>query len=183
MVFLRLYVFFVTYQITPANVLPQSNGSQSPSSPSMAAYAMSPASRGAAAHHIRSECERFCCEILKALFLGEGQPAFQDSLVLDAQSHHRQNNGLGMYLSEDSLEGMAELSPESSLSSVDSRAAGLATGFFELFDYIGGGKFQGFVAQKADMKAVFVFFDRQILSHNLKAGYAPIMKCLNQSKC
>jgi hypothetical protein len=58
------------------------------------------------------------------------------------------------------------LSPDSYTSSIG--AGGIATDFFELWDYIGGGRFRGFVAERDDQRSVFVFFDRGAFGHDLK---------------
>lgn len=42
--------------------------------------------------------------------------------------------------------------------------------WIEMWDYVGGIRFRGFVAQKQDEKAMFVFFDQAVLAGDLKAG-------------
>jgi len=47
------------------------------------------------------------------------------------------------------------------------------TDCLEMWDYVGGIRFRGFVAQQHDEKAMFVFFDQAVMqsSGDLKAGY------------
>lgn len=49
--------------------------------------------------------------------------------------------------------------------------AGIVTDWIEMWDYVGGIRFRGFVADKGDEKAMFVFFDQSVVSGDLKAGY------------
>jgi hypothetical protein len=42
--------------------------------------------------------------------------------------------------------------------------------WMEMWDYVGGIQFRGFMAQKEDEKAMFVFFNQAVLDGDLKAG-------------
>jgi len=42
--------------------------------------------------------------------------------------------------------------------------------WMEMWDYVGGIQFRGFVTEKDDEKAMFVFFDQAVLDGDLKAG-------------
>ena len=42
--------------------------------------------------------------------------------------------------------------------------------WIEVWDYVGGVRFRGFLASNEDRRAVFVFFDDNVLSHDLKPG-------------
>jgi hypothetical protein len=44
------------------------------------------------------------------------------------------------------------------------------TDYIEMWDYVGGMRFRGFVAEKEDEKAMFVFFDETVIAGDLKAG-------------
>jgi hypothetical protein len=48
---------------------------------------------------------------------------------------------------------------------------GAITDWIEMWDYVGGIRFRGFVAEKEDEKAMFVFFDEAVIGGDLKAGY------------
>ena len=43
--------------------------------------------------------------------------------------------------------------------------------WFEMWDYVGGLRFRGFVAGHEDGKSVFVFFDDVVIGKDLKPGY------------
>jgi len=43
--------------------------------------------------------------------------------------------------------------------------------WIEMWDYVGGIRFRGFVVDKDDEKAMFVFFDQSVVGGDLKAGY------------
>jgi hypothetical protein len=49
---------------------------------------------------------------------------------------------------------------------------GVVRDWIEMWDYVGGIRFRGFVAEKEDEKAMFVFFDQSVVVGDLKAGYA-----------
>lgn len=51
------------------------------------------------------------------------------------------------------------------------RPGGLVTEYVEIWDYAGGARFRGFVAEKGqDMRAMFIFFDKQVIGMDLKPG-------------
>lgn len=45
------------------------------------------------------------------------------------------------------------------------------TDWIEMWDYVGGIRFRGFVAEKDNEKAMFIFFDQSVMEGDLKAGY------------
>lgn len=47
---------------------------------------------------------------------------------------------------------------------------GLVTEWIEMWDYVGGIRFRGFVAEKDGEKAMFVFFDQSVIREKIKAG-------------
>lgn len=139
-----------------------------PESPPLAAYAVSkehqtrssgsgPARRRGVAHTIAEECERLFCGTLKAVFLGEGNLAFEDSLVMDMQHDSRTEHIDGAY-------GLGHTARMKHGSTVGS--------WLEMWDYAGGALFRGFIANQRDhtSQTMFVFFDRNILGRDLKPG-------------
>jgi len=148
-----------------------------PESPPLAAYAVSKTRQGAAAHHIRSECERFCCETLGAIFLGEGKLALEDSLELDAQQQQLERNINGGYLLD--LDGLSS-STTSSATTLTPRA-GLVRSFLEVWDYEGGCRFRGFVAERDEEIAMFVFFDQGAFGHGLKPAMIALIDLCDAS--
>jgi hypothetical protein len=47
---------------------------------------------------------------------------------------------------------------------------GAIADYIEMWDYIGGIRFRGFVAEKEDERAMFIFFDESVIKGDLKAG-------------
>jgi hypothetical protein len=44
------------------------------------------------------------------------------------------------------------------------------TDYIEMWDYVGGVRFRGFVVGKEDERTMFVFFDEAVIGADLKAG-------------
>jgi hypothetical protein len=61
----------------------------------------------------------------------------------------------------------------SSQSSLDSftEGHGLVTDWLEVYDYVGGARFRGFIAKHDGERNLFVFFDQGVLGNDLKPGY------------
>jgi hypothetical protein len=53
---------------------------------------------------------------------------------------------------------------------------GNITDWIEMWDYVGGIRFRGFVAEKKDEKAMFVFFDQSVVVGDLKAGLMALLE-------
>jgi hypothetical protein len=53
---------------------------------------------------------------------------------------------------------------------VDAGDKGTITDHIEMWDYVGGVRFRGFVAETEEEKVMFVFFDDMVVSSDLKAG-------------
>jgi hypothetical protein len=96
--------------------------------------------------------------------------ATQDSLEMDAQTYKASNNNIttttdmmgGGYLS-----GSHSSTSSNSLMHMRSRN-GVVESWFELWDYIGGTRFRGFVAERNGQRGMFAFFDHEAAGHNLK---------------
>jgi hypothetical protein len=117
-----------------------------PSSPPLSAAAR----REAASYTIAGECERLFCGTLRSVFLGEGNRTGKDPLALGVSMSKDANDyGSGYPFPE----------PES------------VSDWIEMWDYVGGIRFRGFVAEKEDERAMFVFFDQAVVAGDLKAGY------------
>ena len=50
------------------------------------------------------------------------------------------------------------------------KAGGLIREYMEMWDYQAGARFRGFVAEKKDERAFFVFFDENVMDTDLKPG-------------
>ena len=56
---------------------------------------------------------------------------------------------------------------------------GLVRDYVEVFDYAGGLRFRGFVVEKDDERSLFIFFDEEVIGHDLKPGYDPELATFN----
>ena len=130
------------------------------------------ARRGGAAYTIAEKCERLFCETLGSVFLGEGNLERQDSLVMGMQFEDRADvDGYAVHAARARLEDRIMDSPEPSpdaVGYVDER--GLVSDWIEVWDYVGGIRFRGFVAERNGEKTLFVFFDQDVIAGKIKAG-------------
>jgi len=172
-----------------------SGSTSPPQSPPLAAYAMvnekrssTPSSsvmarKGGAAYIITEECERLFCETLKAIFLGERNLASQDSLVMGMPfNSHQYDPHVRIEQNTNSVtlrNGSFDLS--SSRSSLDSFVDqhGLVTDWLEIWDYIGGARFRGFIAESRGERAMFIFFDKGVFGSDLKPGLMALLELCN----
>ncbi|PZC93822.1 ornithine decarboxylase antizyme [Pyrenophora tritici-repentis] len=53
---------------------------------------------------------------------------------------------------------------------------GSITDYIEMWDYVGGIRFRGFVAEKEDQRAMFVFFDEPVIKGDIKAGLMALLE-------
>lgn len=73
--------------------------------------------------------------------------------------------------------------PDRLMDSPSPEAAGLSdkgksaiSDWIEMWDYVGGIRFRGFVAENEDEKAMFVFFDQSVIVGDLKAGLMALLE-------
>lgn len=136
---------------------------------------------GDAAHHITEECERLFCETLQTVFLVEKDTGLENSLVMDAQEREESRNddntrsddgGHGMAIPQQTLlkHALPTPSPSPTDAMLFAKPCGLVKDLIEVFDYAGGLQFRGFVAEKDDERALFVFFDQSIIGADMKPG-------------
>jgi hypothetical protein len=163
-----------------ANFVPKGAPSP-PQSPPLAAYTVRnesskglKARRGGAAYTITEECERLFCETLKGIFYGEKNMAFQDSLEMGMHGYENnvhQRTGNSMMIDGPELGGDPSglSSSQSSLESFTD-GHGLITNWLEVYDYVGGARFRGFIAETDGERNLFVFFDQGVLGNDLKPG-------------
>ena len=122
-----------------------------------------------AAHHITEECERLFCETLRAVFLVEKNPDRQTSLVMDATTEKISRNNSNL---------VAPVKKISSHLARDTNYVNLAQiqSYLEIWDYSGGARFRGFVAEIPSQtddhctRQMFIFFDRDVIGKDLKPG-------------
>jgi Ornithine decarboxylase antizyme len=84
---------------------------------------------------------------------------------------------LALLQQQQQLPTIPELACSPSESGSDDGVYDVATGstpavdaFLEIWDYSGGSRFRGFVAERPGSKGLFIFFDQGAFGHDLKAG-------------
>ncbi|OCK82800.1 hypothetical protein K432DRAFT_292428 [Lepidopterella palustris CBS 459.81] len=135
------------------------------------------ARRGGAAYTITEECERLFCERMRAVFLGEGNLVNQDSLVAGMQNYR--DNNINYYDYDSKSDGAYEdrirgFPPPELDGFVEKR--GLVKEWIEMFDYVGGARFRGFVTENDGKKDMFVFFDNGVVGSDLKSGLIALLE-------
>ncbi|KAI9683657.1 MAG: hypothetical protein M1829_004962 [Trizodia sp. TS-e1964] len=126
-------------------------------------------SRGGAVYTITEGCERLFCDALKAVFLGERALA-PSSLVtganLDVNNNCNQKN--------------AGLASSLEVKSPHSVEATELDEWMEVWDYVGGCSFRGFVANKPQMRTLFVFFEKGVAARDLKPGLMSLIELASE---
>lgn len=128
---------------------------------------------GDAAQTIAEECERLFCETMKAVFLVEKDTGRQNSLVMDA--HTKKNSkgisdGVEIPRSGTIMKHDLPTPSPSPDGRIYPKTGGMVKEYVEVWDYAGGARFRGFVAEKDDERSLFVFFDKEAMSKDLKPG-------------
>ena len=133
---------------------------------------------GDAAHHITEESERLFCETLRAVFLVEKNAGLETSLVVDGRTSARKSatsaGGGGVEIPQRQQHTILKHDLPTPSPSPDERRYpnlnGLVREYVEVWDYAGGARFRGFVAEKDGERALFVFFDKEVIGKDLKPG-------------
>jgi hypothetical protein len=153
-----------------------------------------PLSRGGdAAYHITEECERLFCETLRAAFLveknagtarnslvmGALEPGRTDESAADLSSKtpsydpHGHAVGMPVQMQQQRQRKPSLPTPAPSPGTVayaPAQSGGMIREYLELYDYHSTGtRFRGFVAESRE-RALFVFFDREVMEQDLKPG-------------
>ncbi|KAK7513193.1 ornithine decarboxylase antizyme-domain-containing protein [Phyllosticta citriasiana] len=159
------------------------------------------ARRGGAACTIAEECERLFCETLRTIFLGEGNVGCQDSLatgmcnndtddeditIIDddyINYHHNHGNSKRIGTSCNNTSNSIGLpSPPDAPDVKGLNSANFCCGgsaieqWIEVWDYVGGARFRGFVADNGEEKNMFVFFDAAAAVRDLKPGLMALIE-------
>jgi hypothetical protein len=148
---------------------------------------------GDAAYNITEECERLFCETLRTAFLVEkNADAARNSLVMGTleQGHTDESvtdlssktppydhggNAVGMPVQMQQQRQRKPSLPTpapspGTLAYAPVQSGGMIKEYLEVYDYHSTGtRFRGFVAEKRE-RALFVFFDREVMEHDLKPG-------------
>ncbi|RQM05626.1 hypothetical protein DH86_00001644, partial [Scytalidium sp. 3C] len=157
-----------------------------------------------ATYTIRGECERLFCETMKSVFLGEGRAASSGSVVMGASNnnYNSNSNGGGNGRGTVRVIGSAGNSPpdeeDVALHGYFDRhqryKRNTIDAWLEMWDYVGGASFRGFVGGDGSSKSLFAFFDSSVVGQDLKpslmalielaeAGFAvsQVVICLDRS--
>ncbi|KAI6960531.1 hypothetical protein KC355_g12722 [Hortaea werneckii] len=132
-----------------------------------------------AAHHITEECERLFCETLRTVFLVEKDTGLENSLVMDAPSNGAapgSTTSMAIPQHTTTKHGVPTPSPSPDTMVLPKKTTGLVKEYVEVFDYVGGLQFRGFVAEKGDERALFVFFENSALGADLKPGLMALLE-------
>jgi len=145
---------------------------------------------GDAAYHITEECERLFCETLRTAFLVEKNAgAERNSLVMGAFEQGRMDenvadmskktpydygNAVGMPVQQQRPRQNSLPTPAPSPGTTVAypvQSGGLIREYLEVYDYHSSGvRFRSFVAEQGASRALFVFFDREVMEQDLKPG-------------
>ncbi|KAK4151137.1 ornithine decarboxylase antizyme-domain-containing protein [Chaetomidium leptoderma] len=146
--------------------------------------------RGGATLRIREECERFFCETLRAMFLGERNAAMHGSGLASAYNNNYNNNN-NITINDGRVQAMGhhgQLTPPDDFPITDEtrmgrRGLGVGArdgvlGWLEIWDYAGGSSFRAFVAEDAsrETKSLFVFFDAHSIARDLKQALVALIE-------
>jgi hypothetical protein len=106
--------------------------------------------------------------------LVEKDTGLENSLVMDVRNMSLKN-GSGMKIPPRQQSTIMKHDLPTPSPSPDGRiypqAGGMIRDYVEVWDYAGGARFRGFVAEKEDERALFVFFDKDVMGMDLKPGY------------
>lgn len=80
-----------------------------------------------------------------------------------------QVNDYGVGIQGPSMDGIMDL-PEPKTDYSVQEETGSVSGWLEMWDYVGGNRFRGFVAEQPTERAMFVFFDESHAEGDLKSG-------------
>jgi len=146
---------------------------------------------GDAACHITEECERLFCETLKAVFLVEKRTACQNSLEMDTliidDDDDRAITATGATTAsrpipqqsptQSALLQHGQITPSPSPDGrIYPKTTGLVRDYVEVWDYVGGVGFKGFVAEHDAGRTLFVFFGKEVIETDLKPGLMSLLE-------
>ncbi|KAK4450210.1 ornithine decarboxylase antizyme-domain-containing protein [Podospora aff. communis PSN243] len=145
--------------------------------------------RGGATLRIREECERFFCETLRTMLLGERNKVSQRSRLTSVYHNDfgssvdrppaatvvANGGSLPPTPPDDYPIGHPELMASNG---VGHASAGSVLSWLEIWDYAGGSSFRAFVAEDAtgEEKSLFVFFDAHVMGRDLKQALVALIE-------
>jgi len=144
---------------------------------------------GDAAYNITEECERLFCETLRTAFLVEKNAgAERNSLVMGAfeqgrmdenvadmsKKTHDYGYAVGMPVQQQRSRQTSLPTPAPSPGTTVAypvHPGGMIREYLEVYDYHSSGvRFRSFVAEQGVSRALFVFFDSEVMEQDLKPG-------------
>jgi hypothetical protein len=146
---------------------------------------------GDAAYNITEECERLFCETLRTAFLVEKNAgAERNSLVMGAfeqqgrmdenvaadmsKKTHDYGYAVGMPVQQQRPRQTSLPTPAPSPGTTVTypvHSGGMIREYLEVYDYHSSGvRFRSIVAEQGVSRALFVFFDREVMEQDLKPG-------------
>jgi hypothetical protein len=144
---------------------------------------------GDAAYNITEECERLFCETLRTAFLVEkNADTERNSLVMGAfeqgrmdenvadmsKKTHDYGYAVGMPVQQQRPRQTSLPTPAPSPGTTVAypvHSGGMIREYLEVYDYHSTGvRFRSFVAEQGVSRALFVFFDREVMEQDLKPG-------------
>ncbi|EWC46522.1 hypothetical protein DRE_04245 [Drechslerella stenobrocha 248] len=143
-----------------------------------------------AARTIIAECERLCDGVMRQVFFGYGRKPAQTPAMDVSLNTSEGGNGNNITKSSD-LQQQHEGEPRTSTTTPSTKApvrrlvrrsSELQTrvaAYLEVFDYIGGSAFRGFVSEKGPLnkpeRSLFLFFDKGVNGTELKSGLVALI--------
>lgn len=132
------------------------------------------------------ECERLFCETLRTVFLVEKNTGFETSLLMDLRNNNNNNKDKNVTTScnvpipQSTVMHHGQPTPSPS---PDGRNYPDQTGLLRFYVEVWCGTigFRGFVAEKGDMRTMFIFFDRDVVGMDLKQGCVDTISLATQS--
>lgn len=122
---------------------------------------------------------------MKSVFLGEGRAASSGSVVMGASNnnYNSNSNGGGNGRGTVRVIGSAGNSPpdeeDVALHGYFDRhqryKRNTIDAWLEMWDYVGGASFRGFVGGDGSSKSLFAFFDSSVVGQDLKPRYVPLL--------
>lgn len=150
---------------------------------------------GDAAYNITEECERLFCETLRTAFLVEKNAgAERNSLVMGAfeqgridenvadmsKKTHDYGYAVGMPVQQQRSRQTSLPTPAPSPGTTVAypvHSGGMIREYLEVYDYHSSGvRFRSFVAEQGVSRALFVFFDSEVMEQDLKPGLTSLLE-------
>lgn len=103
----------------------------------------------------------------------EKDTGLENSLVMDVRNNHNTTalTGGGKPIPHRTVFAHGQPSPAPSPDGrIYPRMGELVKDYVEVWDYVAGARFRGFVAEKGNMRTMFIFFDKEVIGMDLKPG-------------